>query len=253
MHNAFHLAMFFTTMPRALLIVESPNKTGKIEEMFPDRFKAMATYGHICDLPRSPKEGIGINRELMQGEYELTTDKSRHIDGTRAVARLRKYLRDNPGTEVYLSTDEDREGESIAAFVMKHLQLRNPKRMRFNAITREKIEHAFINADQIDWNAVASREARRLIDRIIGYVASPVLQRKVNQRGAAAGRVQTAVEALVIERERKIRSHKAQAYYTVVIDLGGGKLNGSTNYRKSKLLAPSPTASSTLMMSTHGA
>lgn len=205
----------------ALLIVESPNKIAKIEEMFPGRFKAMATYGHICDLPRNPTVGIGINRELMQGEYALTKDNNRRIDGARAVEKLRKYLRDNPGTEVYLGTDEDREGESIAAFVMKYLKLKDPKRMRFNAITREKIENAFQQADHIDWNAVASREARRLIDRIIGYVASPVLKRKVNQNGAAAGRVQTAVEALVIERERKIRNHKAQIYYTVKVDLGG--------------------------------
>lgn len=204
-----------------LLIVESPNKTRKIEEMFPGRFRAMATYGHICDLPRTPTEGIGINRELMQGDYALTKDSARNIDGTRAVERLRKYLRDHPGTEVYLGTDEDREGESIAAFVMKYLQLKNPKRIRFNAITREKIEHAVQHADYIDWNAVASREARRLIDRIIGYVASPVLWRKVKQKGAAAGRVQTAVEALVIERERKIRNHKAHTYYTVHLDLGG--------------------------------
>ncbi|ART61494.1 hypothetical protein CBP36_21240 (plasmid) [Acidovorax carolinensis] len=207
----------------ALLIVESPNKTGKIEEMFPGRFKALATYGHICDLPRNPTEGIGINRDAMQGEYELTSDSKRSIDGTRAVARLKKYLRDHPGTEVYLGTDEDREGESIAAFVMKYLSLQNPKRMRFNAITREKIEHAFQHADHIDWHAVASREARRLIDRVIGYVASPVLMHQIRQKGVAAGRVQTAVEALVIERERKIRNHKATPYYTVHMDLGGWK------------------------------
>lgn len=211
----------FSHSPPALLIVESPNKTGKIEEMFPGRFKSLATYGHICDLPRNPAEGIGIDRVAMQGEYALTSDSKRHIDGTRAVAKLRKYLRDHPGTEVYLGTDEDREGESIAAFVMKYLKLQNPKRMRFNAITREKIEHAFQNADYIDWQAVASREARRLIDRIIGYVASPVLMRQIGQRGVAAGRVQTAVEALVIERERKIRNHLAQAYYTAHMDLGG--------------------------------
>lgn len=209
-------------MTAHLLIVESPNKTGKIEQMFPGRFKAMATYGHICDLPRNPEVGsIGIDRESIRGEYALTSDPTRGIDGSRAVAKLQKFLCDNPGTEVYLGTDGDREGESIAAFVMKFLHLKNPRRMRFNAITREKIEHAYQNADHIDWNAVASREARRLIDRIIGYVASPLLIRLVNRRGVAAGRVQTAVEALVIERERKIREHRAQTYYTVHMDLGG--------------------------------
>lgn len=204
-----------------LLIVESPSKTGKIDEMFRGRFRAMATYGQICDLRRNPNDGIGINRESMQGDYALTSDANRGIDGTRAVERIREYLRDNPGTVVYLGTDEDREGESIAAFVTKYLQLKNPKRMRFNAITREQIEHAFQHAGHIDWNAVASREARRLIDRIIEYVASPVLTNQLNQKGFAADRVQTAVEALVIERERRIRNHVAQTYFTVHMDLGG--------------------------------
>ena len=212
-------------MQPILIIVESPNKTKKIEEMFPGRFKAMASYGHVCDLPRSPKEGIGINRDRMEGEYELTEDNKRFVDGKRTISKLRKYLKDNPGTEVYLGTDEDREGESIAAFLMKYLKLRNPKRMRFNAITKEKIQHAFNQADEIDWGAVASREARRLIDRIIGYTASPVLIHAIKEKGVAAGRVQTAVEALVIERERKIRNHKSQTYYTVHLDLGGWQAN----------------------------
>ncbi|WP_304350776.1 type IA DNA topoisomerase [Comamonas testosteroni] len=208
-------------MNKALLIVESPNKTEKIEAMFPGRFKAMATYGHVCDLPRSPKEGIGIDRETIQGDYALTTDSTRGIDGKRAVAKLVKFLKDNPGTQVYLGTDGDREGESIAAFVMKYLKLKQPQRMRFNAITKEKIEAAYQAAGPIDWNAVSSREARRLIDRIIGYVASPTLARTMKQKGVSAGRVQTAVEALIIERERKIRNHNPQTYYTLLAEMSG--------------------------------
>lgn len=207
--------------PAPLLIVESPIKAEKIEEMFHGRFRVMATYGHICDLRRNPRVGIGINRDSMQGDYVLTSDANRRIDGTRAVERIREYLRDNPGTTVYIGTDDDREGESIAAFVTKYLQLKNPKRMRFNAITREQIEHAFQQADRVDWNAVASREARRLVDRITEYVASPVLTRLVNQKGVAADRVQTAVEALVVERERRIRNHVAQTYFTVHVDIRG--------------------------------
>jgi len=229
-------------MPPALLIVESPNKTGKIEAMFPGRFKALATYGHVCDLAKNPKEGIGINRDTMQGDYALTTDSGRGVDGTRAIAKLRAYLREHPETEVYLGTDEDREGESIAAFVMKYLRLKNPKRMRFNAITREKIEHAFTHAAHIDWNAVQSREARRLIDRIIGYVASPMLMRVMKQRGVAAGRVQTAVEALVIERERRIRKHKAQTYYTVHFDLGGWSAEWQFQPPPAKREGPKPNS-----------
>lgn len=208
-------------MHPALIIVESPNKAPKIEAMFPGRFKALATFGHICDLPANPTDGIGIDRAAMKGQYELTEDSKRRVDGKRVVANLKKYLKDHPGTEIYLGTDEDREGESIGAFVAMYLGLKNPRRMRFNAITKEKIEHAFATADLLDWAAVASREARRLIDRIIGYVASPFLRTIIKQKGVAAGRVQTAVEALVIERERKIRNHKSQTYYTVHIDLGG--------------------------------
>lgn len=208
-------------MQPILIIVESPNKAPKIEAMFPGRFKAMATFGHICDLPSNPTEGIGIDRAAMKGQYELTQDSKRRIDGKRVIANLKKYLKAHPGTEVYLASDEDREGESISAFVALYLGLKNPRRMRFNAITPEKIEHAFVSSDYIDWNAVASREARRLIDRIIGYVASPVLRNIIKQKNVAAGRVQTAVEALVIERERKIRNHKPQIYYTAHIDMGG--------------------------------
>jgi DNA topoisomerase-1 len=208
-------------MPPILIIVESPNKTKKIEEMFPGKFKVMASYGHVCDLPHNPQNGIGINRETLEGEYELTENSRRFVDGKRTISKIKQYLKDHPGTEVYLGTDEDREGESIAAFITHYLNLKNPKRMRFNAITKEKIQQAFDSAGEIDWGAVSSREARRLIDRIIGYTVSPVLLNIVREKGVAAGRVQTAVEALVIERERKIRNHKKQTYYTVQCDMGG--------------------------------
>ncbi len=204
-----------------LIIVESPNKAKKFDEMFAGRFKALATVGHICDLPANPTEGIGIDREAMKGLYILTEDSKRTVDGKRVVDTLKKYLRANPGTEVYIGTDDDREGESIGAFVAGYLGLKNPRRMLFNAITKEKIEHAFETAGEINWNAVSSREARRLIDRIIGYVASPVLRNIIKQKGVAAGRVQTAVEALVIERERKIRNHKSHIYFTVHFDMDG--------------------------------
>lgn len=229
-------------MTPILIIVESPNKTKKIEEMFPGRFTAMATVGHICDLPPNPKVGIGIDRATMTGQYELTEDSNRHTDGKRVVAKLQKYLKDHPGTEVYLGTDEDREGESIAAFVIKYLKLHNPKRMRFNAITKEKIQHAFTTADYINWLDVASRETRRLIDRIIGYTVSPVLRSIIKQKGVAAGRVQTAVEALVVERERKIRNHKSQAYYSVHFDLGGWEAQWQVPASTEKRIGPKPNS-----------
>ena len=228
-------------MQTCLVIVESPNKTKKIEEMYP-HVKALATVGHICDLPSNPTTGIGINRETIAGEYQLTKDSTRHTDGTRVVARLKKFLADNPGIDIYLGTDDDREGESIAAFAMKYLGLHNPKRMKFNAITKEKIDLAFSTAGVIDWAAVSSREARRLIDRIIGYTVSPILGKIIKQKGVAAGRVQTAVEALVIERERKIRNHISQIYYTVQYDLGGWFAQWQVTANTPKRTGPKPNS-----------
>ena len=209
-------------MQNTLIIVESPNKAKKLNEMFAGRFKAIATCGHICDLPENPiAPDVGIDRAAMKGRYELTKNSKRTVDVTRVIATLKKYLKDNPGTDIYIASDDDREGESIGAFVAGYLGLKNPKRMRFNAITKEKIEDAYNAASTIDWHLVSSREARRLIDRIIGWVVSPILWDKIKQKGASAGRVQTAVEALVIERERKIRNHITEQYYTVHMEMGG--------------------------------
>jgi DNA topoisomerase-1 len=211
-------------MPTILFIVESPNKAKKIDEMFGGQYKALATYGHICDLPVSPKEGVGINRATLKGDYALTENKARTVDGKRTISRLLDFLKRNPELQVFLASDDDREGESISAFVAQYLKLPpDTPRIRFNSITKEAIEASVNSPDAINWNSVSSREARRLIDRIIGYTVSPILQQKVNNRSAAAGRVQTAVEALVIERERKIRNHVSQKYFTVTMDLGGWK------------------------------
>lgn len=232
-------------MQPILMIVESPNKSKKIDEMFGGRFKAMATYGHICDLPASPQDAsIGIDRESMKGLYELTSDKTRHVDGKRVVAKIQEYRKRNPGSEIYLATDNDREGESISAFVMKYLKLPpTTKRMRFNSITKEKIQAAFESAGLISWADVSAREARRLTDRVIGYPGSKFLQEAVGKRkGVAAGRVQTAVEALVVERERKIRGHQPQTFYTVHFDLGGWVADWRVQDRTPKRTGPKPNS-----------
>lgn len=206
-------------MSPVLIIVESPSKVKKIDTLFPGKFKAMATYGHICDLPSSPQDGgIGIHRETLEGQYALTQNSKRCIDGKRVITQLQKYLRDHPKTAVYLATEDDREGESIAAFLQSYLKLKNPKRMRYNALTKESIEHAYQTAGHINQNAVAARETRRLIDRIIDYTVSPLLRQIVNKKDTTVSQVQTAIEALVIERERAIRNHYAQHHYTVHFD-----------------------------------
>lgn len=230
-------------MQNTLIIVESPNKAKKLNEMFAGRFKAIATCGHICDLPENPiAPDVGIDRAAMKGRYELTKNSKRTVDGTRVIVTLKKYLKDNPGTDIYIASDDDREGESIGAFVAGYLGLKNPKRMRFNAITKEKIEDAYNAASTIDWHLVSSREARRLIDRIIGWVVSPILWGKIKQKGASAGRVQTAVEALVIERERKIRNHVTEQYYTVHMDMGGWEAEWQIPLTTTPRVIPKPNS-----------
>jgi DNA topoisomerase-1 len=178
----------------------------------------------------------------MRGLYELSEDKQRRIDGVRVVANLKKFIKDNPGIQVYLGTDDDREGESIAAFVVKYVGLKNPPRIRFNAITKDKIEEAIANAGILNIAAVSSREARRLIDRIFGYTVSPILQSITKLKGVSAGRVQTAVEALVIERERRIRSFKKQIYYTVHMDMGGWEAQWQIPAEKRGKNGPKPNS-----------
>lgn len=203
-----------------LVIVESPIKAEKIAGLYPD-VTCVATAGHICDLPINPKTGIGINRETLLGEYALTEDKNRGIDGMRVVNRLRTIIEANPEVEVYLATELDREGESIAAFVVKYLHLRRFYRIAATAITKEAFDKAFASPQAIDWYRVNSRECRRLADRIIAYTCSPILRRVLGQQGVSVGRVQAAAEALIVERERQIRGHQSQTYYTVEYDMGG--------------------------------
>ncbi|MEM8519449.1 type IA DNA topoisomerase [Janthinobacterium sp. CAN_S7] len=233
----------FTTMPPIILIVESPNKAKKANEMFAGQIKAIASFGHVCDLPATPKDGIGIDRASMQGQYALTEDKTRTVDGKRSVAKIKKFINDNPGAEIILGTDADREGESIAAFLMKYLPLSpSTKRACFNAITKEKIELAINTAGHINLLDVNARETRRLTDRIIGYPGSTFLRNALKRKDVSAGRVQTAVEALVVERERKIRNHKSQPYYSVHFDLGGWEATWQVPASTEKRKGPKPNS-----------
>lgn len=204
-----------------LIIVESPEKAKKLGIFFQDRFKVIATYGPICDLKQLEINGeIGIDRETIECQYAIIENSKRYIDGKRTVAHIQDYLQGHPDTAVYLGTDDDREGESLAAFLQHHLDLKNPRRMRFNALTKEQIEHAYHTADTINPATVSARETRRLIDRIVDHTATPFLRQVVNKNTTATNQVQTAIEALIIERERTIRAHQAQTHYTVHLDFG---------------------------------
>lgn len=185
------------------LIVESPTKSKKIQSMLGRDWKVLASFGHVRDLPAKT---LGVDRRSFQPEYEVPP-KSR-----KTVARLRKEIpRDG---DVYLATDPDREGEAIAWHLRDLLKLRNPRRVRFHAITKDAIQAAIGNPDAIDMNLVQAQEARRILDRLYGYLVSPALSRSLNNR-LSAGRVQSPALKLVVAREREIRNFKPIRHYGV--------------------------------------
>lgn len=203
-----------------LIVVESFNKASKLERMFPGRFKVMAIMGPICDLLPSQPGEIGIDRHVIQGIYGLNRNPHRTIDGVRSIAAIRAFLEENPRASVYLGTDADLDGESLAAFIMKYAALSQPKRLRFNALRFKEIDHAIQQQTVIDWQAVAACEARRLVDHVITQVATPLAAMHIGHRGGEVERLQTVVQALLVERERSIRRHRQQPTYAVTLEMG---------------------------------
>ena len=167
--------------------------------------------GHVRDLPKS---GLGVNIEHnFEPEYEVAKGKE------RVVAELRKSIR---GAEaVYLATDPDREGEAIAWHITAAAGIPRNKpvyRVTFTEITRNAVQQAIANPRQIDHNLVDAQQARRVLDRLVGYKLSPLLWDKV-KRGLSAGRVQSVAVRLVVEREREIEAFVPQEYWTIEADL----------------------------------
>jgi DNA topoisomerase-1 len=181
----------------SLVIVESPSKARTINKYLGQRYTVMASMGHVRDLPPNDL-GIAIENGF-EPVYEVLNDKR------KVVAQLRKAAA--KATEVYLATDLDREGEAIAWHLLHALDL-DPaaaKRVVFNEITRHAIEQAFQHPHSLDMDKVNAQQARRLLDRIVGYQLSPLLQMKIG-RGLSAGRVQSVAARLIVEREREIRA-----------------------------------------------
>ncbi len=180
-------------MPRPLVIVESPAKAKTIARFLGDEFDVRASVGHVADLPSK-----GLHVDVADGfrpNYELTPR------GKEVVKELRTALKQ--ASELYLATDEDREGEAISWHLLEQLKPRVPvKRMVFHEITRAAIAEAVRNPRQLDQGLVDAAETRRILDRLYGYEVSPVLWRRVN-RGLSAGRVQSPAVRLVVERERE--------------------------------------------------
>lgn len=192
-------------MAKNLVIVESPAKARTIEKYLGKDFVVKSSFGHIRDLP---KKGLNIDKEHgFEPTYEISSDKK------KIVSELQKAAQ---GSDVWLASDEDREGEAIAWHLTQALKL-NPdktKRIVFHEITQPAIERAIKNPRSIDKRLVDAQQARRILDRLVGYELSPVLWKKVRP-GLSAGRVQSVAVRLVVERERGIRDFKPVASYKV--------------------------------------
>ena len=193
-------------MQKNLVIVESPAKAKTIEKFLGKDFKVMSSYGHIRDLK---KKDLGIDLENGYTPiYEVPSDKKKLVD------ELKKAAKD--ADIVWLASDEDREGEAISWHLFQTLKLdeKKTRRIAFHEITKDAILHAIENPRQIDINLVDAQQARRVLDRIVGFELSPVLWRKVKP-ALSAGRVQSVAVRLIVERERDIQAFNTEASYRV--------------------------------------
>src|SRR3954468_9524575 len=192
-------------MAKPLVVVESPAKAKTISKFLGGAFDVRASIGHVDDLPSK-----GLNIDVDNGfkpTYELT-DR-----GKQVVKDLRLLLKE--ASELYLATDEDREGEAISWHLLEALKPKVPvKRMVFHEITKSAIDHAVSNPRGIDYGLVDAAETRRVLDRLYGYEVSPVLWRRVN-RGLSAGRVQSPSIRLIVERERERIAFVAAGYWDI--------------------------------------
>ncbi len=192
---------------KILVIVESPAKAKTINKYLGDDYIVKASMGHVRDLP---SKGMGVDLKTFEPEYVIIEERGKD----KVVAELRKLAKDAP--EIYLATDLDREGEAIAWHLKEALKIPDAqaKRVIFNAITKAEIQRAFKTPHKIDIDRVNAQQARRILDRIVGYEISPLLWRKV-AKGLSAGRVQSVAARLVVEREREIEAFKPAEYWRI--------------------------------------
>ncbi|HEU4831462.1 MAG TPA: DNA topoisomerase, partial [Actinomycetota bacterium] len=193
-------------MSKTLVVVESPAKAKTIEKYLGGEYAVRASYGHIRDLPKSDL-GVDVDHGF-EVSYEVPEDSKKH------VAALKKALKANE--DLILATDYDREGEAIAFHVASLLGVdpEHAKRVTFTEITRDAILEAFRRPREIDLKLFDAQEARRVLDRLVGYKISPLLWRRV-QPGLSAGRVQSVALRMIVEREREIRDFTPVEYWSV--------------------------------------
>ncbi len=196
-------------MAKNLVIVESPAKAKTIEKFLGKDFQVESSYGHISDLP-SKELGINVEGDFSP-KYIVSEDKKPIVKKLKSLAKKAET--------VWLASDEDREGEAIAWHLKEQLGLKdeNTKRIVFHEITKNAILKAVENPRDIDYNMVNAQQARRVLDRLVGYELSPVLWRKV-KGGLSAGRVQSVAVRLIVERERSIQEFTTQSHYKVAAE-----------------------------------
>lgn len=193
-------------MGKKLVIVESPAKAKTINKFLGSDFEVTSSYGHIRDLPSS---GLAIDLENnYEPEYEISADKRKMIGELQKMAKK--------ADDIYLATDEDREGEAIAWHLCSVLNLdpKKAKRITYTEITEKAVKHAVANPRTINLNLVNAQQARRVLDRLVGYELSPVLWKKVKP-SLSAGRVQSVAVRLIVEREREINQFSSHSYFKI--------------------------------------
>ena len=212
-------------MQKNLVIVESPAKAKTIEKFLGKDFKVMSSYGHIRDLK---KKEISINAGTLEPAYEVPEDKRKLVNDLKnQVAK---------SETVWLASDEDREGEAISWHLCEVLGLdeKNTNRIVFHEITKPAIMAAIESPRHLDMNLVDAQQARRVLDRLVGFKLSPVLWRKVKP-ALSAGRVQSVAVRLIVEREREIQSFKSEPFYRVSATFGLTHKDGSQSEVKAEL------------------
>ena len=200
------------TPKKALVIVESPAKANTIRKYLGSGYVVKASVGHVKDLPKS-KLGIDV-KQRFEPAYELIPGKEKVVKELRSAARS--------ANKIFLAADNDREGEAICQHLKEILEGKGKEifRVLFNEITPKAIRRAIEEPSEINSNVVYAQQARRILDRLVGYQVSPLLWDKV-RRGISAGRVQTVALRLIVEREREVQEFKSEEYWTI-----GARLEG---------------------------
>jgi len=196
-----------------MVIVESPAKARTVGRFLGEDYLVEASVGHVRDLP-SNRLGVDIENDF-EPHYIIPSKRKEVVKDLRATVR--------EASDIYLATDPDREGEAISWHLLKALKStirRRPvHRVEFHEITDEAIGHAFNNPREIDMQRVEAQQARRILDRIVGYTLSPLLRDKMGRRGLSAGRVQSVAVRMIVEREREIEAFEPEEYWSIEVEL----------------------------------